>query len=35
MTRAFWPIAEAAQAGTALTVGPTEVVPAKPDWANF
>jgi len=28
-------IAEAEQAGTALVAGPTEVVPVKPDWANF
>ena len=28
-------IAEADQAGTALLAGTTEVVPVKPDWANF
>ena len=28
-------IAEADQAGAALLAGTTEVVPAKPDWANF
>jgi folate-binding protein YgfZ len=28
-------IAEAAQAGTPLSAGATEVVPVKPDWVNF
>jgi folate-binding protein YgfZ len=28
-------LAEAAEAGTALVAGATEVVPVKPDWVNF